>query len=105
MIRTVQDLLTHLTTLDATAERRFPVSASSVRVRTDLLRALIGKGVTVENLRDTAIVLKGHPFLGSGAGMRWLDRAWDQLVDQFPAPVDVAELAAHLTNDLIEANR
>lgn len=104
MIETTQDLLTRLTTMEATAERRFPVSVGSVKARTDLLRALAGQGATVEGVRDTAIALKGHPFLGSRVGMMWLDKTWERLVEDFPIPVEEAEIAAHLTADLMEAN-
>lgn len=103
-IETTQDLLTRLTTMEATAERRFPVSASSVKARTNLLRALISQDVTVESVRDTAIALKGHPFLGSRVGMKWLDKTWESLVEDFPIPVAEAEIAAHLTASLMEAN-
>lgn len=104
MIENTQDLLTRLGTIDAAAERRFPVSASSVRVRTDFLRELIGKGVDLAHLRDTAVVLRSHPFIGSGAGMKWMDVIWTRLVEAFPLPLDSAEVAAHITNDMMEAN-
>lgn len=104
-IANVQDLLTRLTTMDATAERRFPVTAEHVQAWTDEIRRAIAMGNALGEIRALAIDMKTQPFMGSGAGMKWLDLAWERLVEAFPVPVEEAELAAHLTNDLMEANR
>lgn len=105
MIENTQDLLTRLTTIDAAAERRFPISAESVKTRTDQLRTMIGLGASLSDLRERASELSGYAFMGSGAGMKWLDREWTRLVEAFPLPLDSTEVAAHITNDLMEANR
>lgn len=101
MISDTQTLLTRLTTIDAAAERRFPVSAESVQLRTAQLRTMISLGATLNDLRTRAIELKVMAFVGSGAGMKWLDATWDRLVEAFPVPVEEAEIAAHLTASLM----
>lgn len=103
-IETTQDLLTRLTTLNATAERRFPISAAAVAERTITLRDSIGRGWGLEQLREQAIAMKDWGFMGSLAGWKWLDREWARLVEDFPVPVEEAEIAAHLTASLMEAN-
>lgn len=104
-IASTQDLLTRLTTIDAAAERRFPVSADNVKARTDALRAMIGDGCDLAYIRAEAIDMKGWAYLGSGAGMKWLDATWARLVEAFPVPLEEIELAAHIANDMMEANR
>lgn len=103
-IENVQDLLTWLGTMDATASRRFTVSADNVLARTAHLRTMVADNSTLTDIRAEAIDMKGWAFIGGAAGMKWLDTAWDRLVAAFPLPVEEAELAAHLTASLIEAN-
>lgn len=101
MIKDVQDLLTHLTSMEAAAERRFPVSAESVKLRTDQLRTMVGLGASLADIRERARELHTAPFMGSGAGMKWLDSTWTRLIEALPLPVDSAEVAAHITESLM----
>jgi hypothetical protein len=104
MIENTQDLLTRLTTIDAAAERRFPISKESVRLRTDAMRSGVSHGFSLDQLRNEAISCSDYVFMGSGAGMKWMDATWTRLVEAFPLPADSTEVAAHITNDLMEAN-
>jgi len=105
MISDTQTLLTHLTTIDAKAARSFPASYDSVFTRTQEIRDAIGSGMTLEQIRPLAIAAGSWAFMGSKAGMNWLDKTWNRLIDSLPAPADEDEIAAHLTASLIEANR
>lgn len=105
MIEDVKDLMTRLTAIDSAAASRFPASYDSVFTRTNEIRDAIGQGWTLADIRPLAIDMKGWVFMGSKAGMNWLDKTWDRLIEAFPVPVEEAEIAAHLTESLTEANR
>lgn len=105
----IATLLTRLTTIDAAAERKFTAGTQQmVRSRTDRMRQLIGAGASTETLFLAAIDMKGWACFGSLRGITWLDRELDKLASYLePEEIAVsnAEVAAHITNDLMEANR
>lgn len=105
----VATLLTHLTTIDAAAERRFNITSQEmVRARTDRLRQLIGAGADMETIFLAVVDMKGWACFGSKQSISWLDRELDKLAVRLqPRDVELAnaEVAAHITNSLIKASR
>jgi len=75
-----QNLLTRLTTVDAGAERKFTAdSVTSVRKRTDALRALVAQNASVEQVGAAAVEMKSWACFGSLRAIDWLDRELDKL--------------------------
>lgn len=103
------DLITRLTTIDAAAERKFnATSQEMVSRRTRELRRLIANGTPLTDIYPVVIDMRGWSCVGSFASITWLDTQLDRLAEYLePESVALAnhEAAAHITNDLIEANR
>jgi hypothetical protein len=109
MIDNVQDLLTHLTTIDAAAERKFNAySRDMVRMRTDEIRRHIANNKPLDYIYSAVIDMRGWAAAGSLQSITWLDRQLERLAQNLePASMALvnAHVAALITEGLTEANR
>lgn len=104
----IATLTTRLTTIDAAAERRFnKTSQEMVAARTNRLRQLIGAGADQATLYEAVVDMKGWAYFGGLQSINWLERELNKLAD-YLEPTEVclanAEVAARITNDLMEVD-
>jgi len=108
-IQDTQTLLTHLTTIDAAAERKFtPASQEMIRMRTDEIRRHIANRKPLDYIYAAVVDMRGWACFGSLRSIGWLDGQLERLAaDLEPASTALANdhVAALITEALSGAKR